>query len=81
MRSNMPLSFKPLKMPAHLAKKLKVTVVTTDGSEKVLYEAEENDKHLLFLPTGGEIKAVKAVFYGAWQSEVSNVYSFEVVEK
>ncbi len=81
MRSNMPLSFKPLKMPAHLAKKLKVTVVTTDGSEKVLYETEENDKHLLFLPTGGEIKAVKAVFYGAWQSEVSNVYSFEVVEK
>ena len=81
MRSNMPLAFKPLKMPANLARKLKVTALMTDGTQKVLYESAENDRHLLFLPTGGTIKGVKAEFFGAWQSDVTNIYSFELVEK
>ncbi len=81
MRSNMPLAFKPLKMPANLAKKLKVTAFMADGTQKVLYESAENDRHLLFLPTGGTIKGVIAEFFGAWQSDVTNIYSFELVEK
>ena len=75
------MALKPLKMPANLAKHLRVTAVMEDGSTKVLYESEHNDKHLIFAPTGGRITALKAEFFGAWQSEVSNVFAFELVER
>ncbi|MGN1120772.1 MAG: FAD-dependent oxidoreductase [Eubacteriales bacterium] len=81
MRCNVPMALKPLKMPANLAKHLRVTAVMEDGSTKVLYESEHNDKHLIFAPTGGRITALKAEFFGAWQSEVSNVFAFELVER
>ena len=81
MKCNTPMVSEKLKMPKNLAKTLKVTVKYTDGCEKVLYDTENNYKHLIFLPTDGEIVAMKAEFFGAWQSDVSNVFSFDLIEK
>lgn len=81
MRSNMPLAFRPLKMPAHLAKKIRVVAILEDNSEKVLYQSEENCRHLLFLPTGGKVQAIRAYFDGAWQSDETRIYSFELVQR
>ncbi|MBQ8758340.1 MAG: hypothetical protein IJZ20_01460, partial [Clostridia bacterium] len=81
IKCNAPVYTERIKMPKNLAKALKVTVKYTDGSEKVLYETENNYKHLIFLPTDGEIVAMKAQFFGAWQCETSNVFSFDLVER
>lgn len=76
MRCNVPLNAKKMKMPANLAKKLAVSVVYENGEEKLLYSSESNYRHLIFLPTGGKIVSMKAEFFGAWQSETTNVYAF-----
>ena len=81
MKCNTPMVSEKLKMPKNLAKSLKVTVKYTDGCEKVLYETENNYKHLIFLPTDGEIVAMKAEFFGAWQCGTSNVFSFDLIER
>ena len=78
MRCNMPVSFKPLKMPANLAKSLKISAVSADGSEKVLYETQENARHIIILPVDEPVVSLKAEFFGAWQSPVTHVYSFEL---
>ena len=81
MRSNMPLTFQPLKMPAHLAKKIRVVAVMEDNSTNVLYQSEENCRHLLFLPTGGRIQELRVYFDGAWQSEETRIYALELVQR
>ena len=68
-------------MPAHLAKKIRVVAVMEDNSEKVLYQSEENCRHLLFLPTGGKVQAIRAYFDGAWQSEETRIYALELVQR
>ncbi len=78
MRSNVPLSFEKMKMPAHLAKSFTVRVTRPNGEAEVLYTVKENDRHLVFLPTNGEVTAVEVTFDGAWQSEESRIYSLEL---
>lgn len=79
MRCNIPLNAKKMKMPANLAKKLRVAVVYEDGTEKILYETENNYRHLIFLPTEEKIVSMKAEFFGGWQSGTSNIYSFDLI--
>ena len=81
MRCNIPLDMKPMKMPANLAKKLCISAVYEDGSEKTLFASEENYKHLIFVPTNGKITSLKATFFGAWQSSTTNIYSFDLCER
>lgn len=81
MRSNVPQAVERMKMPANLAKKLEVAVIRPDGSKECLYASEENDQHLLFLPTKGKVQKLVVRFEGAWQSEESRVYSLEIDTK
>ena len=81
MRCNEPLALKPLKMPANLAKKVRVAAITSSGEEIELYNAENNYRHLIFADTDTGIVSLKAEFFGAWQSEQTNVYSFDLVPR
>ena len=81
MRCNEPLALKPLKMPANLAKKVRVSAITSSGEEIELYNAENNYRHLIFADTDTEIVSLKAEFFGAWQSGQTNVYSFDLVPR
>lgn len=81
MRSNVPQAVERMKMPVNLAKKIKVVVIRPDGSEMCLYESEENNQHLLFIPTEGKVQRLVVRFDGAWQSEESRVYSLEIDTK
>lgn len=81
MRSNMPIDFEPMKMPAHLAKSFTARVTRPNGDTEVLYSTEENDRHLIFLPTDGVLTAVEVVFDGAWQSDEVRIYALEVAPR
>lgn len=81
MKCNTPVVAKALKMPANLGKKLKISVEYADGTQRVLYDTDCNYKHLIFLDTMGEIVKMRGEFFGGWQSSVTNVFSFDLIEK